>query len=434
MYCPYCHFRIGSYQQTVCPNCHHALPDNITSKMRAQGTQSPAQSMMGMPKLSSATIPPDYKQMTKVKRRRRRRKPSKLLILALIAFLYFFPLSQPYVKPHVDSGIDTVMELWEDAISPYILIPEKTSFVLERDIYITGKSGTGSFDVHFPDIPSTPYEQKTSWGKTIQTIKSFEVTIPKGKEFVNETRNGTWLRFEGDLSDGQEVHIKFTYTVEANAIRWDERLDRSNSGTVADIPQSLKDQYNHDERFSKSGSKVDFIEVEKYRGLAQNITKGESTVYGQVKTIYDYVLDNVLYVRGRDPKACTLTLNNGHGDCDDMSAVFVSLARGLGIPSWLNFGQLSDDTFSSWGGHSWVEVYIPTKDGNHYNAQLDLANKLFLVYSPTRLFEWSDTGNEDDMIHFYYFFSRSGGDIVVEQDLTTKDYSSSGQTKIKVDW
>ena len=435
MYCPYCHFRIDSYHQTVCPNCHHSLPDNITSQMRTQAAQSPSPSGSGMPKLTPATtIPPDYKQTVKVKRRRRRRKPSKLMIIALIVFLYYFPLTQPYVKPHVDSGIDAAVDLWEDATSPYILIPEKTSFVLERDIYITAESGTGHFDVHYPDIPSTPYELETSWGKTIQNIKNFDITIPEGNNFVNETRNGTWLSFEGDLSEGQEVHIRLTYTVEANAIRWDERLDRSESGTVADIPQSLKDQYNHDEHFSKGGSKVDFIEVEKYRDLAKNVTKGESTVYGQIKAIYDYVLDNVQYVRGRDPKSCTLTLDKGHGDCDDMSAVFVSLARGLGIPCWLNFGQLSDEKFTGWGGHSWVEVYIPTKDGGHYNAQIDLANNLFLIYSPTRLLEWRDSGNEDDLIYFYYYFSRSGADIDIEQELTTKDYSTSGQIKINVDW
>jgi len=336
-----------------------------------------------------------------------------------------------YYKPFVD--LEMSLQLWEDVSSPYIHIPEKTSFVLERYINITAESGNGSFNLHFPDIPEVPHKQQTTWGKTIQEIKNFDITIPEGNNFVNETRDGTWLSFEGDLSEGQEVHIRLTYTMEANAIRWDERIDRSTSGNVTDIPQSLKDQYNHDERFSKGGSKVDFIEVEKYRGLAQNVTEGESTVYGQVKAIYDYVLDNVQYVRGRDPKACTLTLNKGYGDCDDMNAVFVSLARSLGIPSWPNFGQLTNEKFSSWGGYSWVEVYIPTKDGNYYNAQIDLANKLFLIYSPTRFFEWSDTGNEDDLIYFYYYFSRTGANIDVEQELTTKDYSVSGQMKIKLD-
>jgi len=432
MYCPYCTFKLDTYHQTVCPNCHQTLPENITQEMRRQAVQEGMQSRAGVPQLAPATVPPDYRQAKKVKRRGPRRGPSKLTILALVAFLYFFPVTQPYVKPHIDTGIEVVRDMLEDATAPYIVIPEQTSFVLERNIYITGGGGTGDFSVHFPDIPTTPYKVETSWGKTVQEIKDFEVAVHRGPTFVNQTRNGTWLTFHGDLPEDQEVHIRLTYTVVANSVRWDKKLSRSNSGTVDDIPQSLKDQYNHDERFSKNRNKVDFIEVEKYRGLAQNITKGESTVYGQVKAIYDYVHKNVQYVRGRGPKAITLTLEKGHGDCDDMSAVFVSLARALGIPCWLNFGQLSDNSLSSWGGHSWVEVYIPTKDGGHYNAQLDLANNLFLIYSPTRLFEWSDNGNEDDLIYFYYYFSYSS-DIDIDHDLITKEYSSSGQEKVRVD-
>ena len=430
MYCPYCNFKVKENHTTVCPNCHHTLPETLVEEAERENdgtTLTQSQTTVE----GKGALPPDYKQKVKL-RRQRRRRPNLLHILLLIIFLYFFPLTQPYVKPAVDEAIDKGIEWWEGATSPYILIPEKTSYVLERHIYVKSTDGSGHFELHFPDIPELPYKYKTTWGKTIQEIKNFEITIPEGKSFVNESRDGSWLKFEGDLPEGKRVHIVLTYTVDANAVRWDEKLDDSNSATVEEIPQELKDQYNHDERMKKDGEYIDFIEVEKYRSLAENVTKEEKTVYGKLKAIYQYVVSNIQYVKGRDPKSCTETLKNGYGDCDDMSVVFISLARGVGIPSWMVFGQIANDKFTSWGGHTWVEAYVPTKDGGHYNVHIDPSNHLFLVYSPTRLLEWKETGDEDDLIYFYYFFSRSGGDIQVTQELETKDFSSSGQIKVKV--
>ena len=438
MYCPYCNFRIDSYHQSVCPNCHHTIPEQMNSQMRSEMMGKAQQNYpKAQPRAQAApvAVPPDFQEPRLPPKQGGSGGSIKLLIILLVVFLYFFPATQPYVKPHVDSGIDTVTGYWDDATSPYIIIPEHAQYVLERDITITVEGGSGHFDVHFPDVPQTPWTNETQWGDTIQSIKNFDEAVIQGDSFVNTTRNGSWLSYSGDLSDGQEVHIRLTYTVEAHAIRWDERIDETNSGTVADIPQELKDKYNHDEQMKDgSGSRIDFIEVEKYRDLAENITKDEPTVFGKVKAIYDYVDENIVYIRGRDPKACTETLEKGHGDCDDMSVVFVSLARAVGIPAWVNFGLLTDSSFSSWGGHSWVEVYIPTNDGNYVQAQLDLANNLFLVYSPTRLLEWGDNGNDEDLIHFYYYFSSSGvGDVDIKQSFNTQDFSSAGEVRIKVD-
>ncbi len=431
MYCTNCSFKIDSYHHTICPNCHHTLPEKTQDSQQESTQPTPS----SQPAPTPAAIPPDYRKELGIHAPKKSDNKWKWLILLLIIFLYIFPLTAPYVAPPIDEGLATVRDYWDEATTPYFLVPQKVSYIMERTICVEAEGGSGEFSLHFPDIPETPQENTTTWGAPFQKILNFETRIPQGESFVTESRNGGWIEYEGDLAKDQKVKIVFSYTVEAQTIRWDKRVDDSNSGTVADIPQELKDKYNHDEQFNKSGTYIDFIEMEKYRGLAQSITEGETTVYGQIKAIYDYVIDEVQYIRGRDPKPCSQTLENGYGDCDDMAVVFISLARSLGIPSWMSFGQLTNDKFISWGGHSWVEVYIPLQDGNHYVAHIDIANSLFLIYSPTRLFEWSDRGNAEELSHFYYYFSWNvpgQGTINIEQEMETKEFSISGSEKILV--
>ncbi len=361
-----------------------------------------------------------------------------VVVPLLLSLFYYLPATSPYVQPPADQGLTTMADtlgldiLGSDPSGMYAIFPEKTSFILERKLTFTANRENGSFTVTIPDNSNTPKEEKTDHGEIYQKLKSFSVEFSQGEEYVNQSSSDGWLRFTGEIPQGKTVVFSLVYNVDSWAVRWDEKLSHSKSGTTKDIPQDLKDQYLVNETLTDfSGSKTSFIAPESLEDMARDITEGETTVYGQVRAIYKYITTQIEYVKSSKPQASSQTLGDDKGDCDDMSAAFVSLTRSLGIPSWLNYGMLAHEKFSSWEAHSWVEIYIPTRDGGHYLAQIDLPSKNFLFYTPLRFQEWSDPGNETQL-QTYYNFLTTTSNIDVDHQLSTRSYSSQGEESIKI--
>jgi len=100
--------------------------------------------------------------------------------------------------------------------------------------------------------------------------------------------------------------------------------------------------------------------------LADQITKGKTTVLDKAKAIYDWVCGNMY----RDPLAkgcgpgdvCSLIAEKRGGKCVDIHSVFVALAKAAGVPAREVFGirlgrQDMEDITS--GYHCWPEFFLP---------------------------------------------------------------------------
>ncbi|UCG55228.1 MAG: transglutaminase [Dehalococcoidia bacterium] len=118
------------------------------------------------------------------------------------------------------------------------------------------------------------------------------------------------------------------------------------------------------------------VDVEKYlvatslgpttgpvKEAAEEITKGKTTILGKAMAIYDYIVEN----GSRDPsiKGCgcgdvEALIINLSGKCADISPVFVTLARSVGIPAreiyGIRIGKEGDITGSF---HCRAEFYLP---------------------------------------------------------------------------
>ncbi|MEA3467905.1 MAG: transglutaminase domain-containing protein [Thermodesulfobacteriota bacterium] len=102
--------------------------------------------------------------------------------------------------------------------------------------------------------------------------------------------------------------------------------------------------------------------------LAEQITKGKTTVLEKAKAIYDWTCDTMY----RDPKTvgcgpgdvCSLLLKPG-GKCTDIHSVFVALSRAAGVPArevfGLRQGKKPEQDISKWQ-HCWAEFYLPGYD------------------------------------------------------------------------
>jgi len=74
------------------------------------------------------------------------------------------------------------------------------------------------------------------------------------------------------------------------------------------------------------------------------IETGPLTDWQRVEKIYDYVWDAIEYVEGND-KSAVQTLDEGFGDCHDVSALFVALCRTNKIPArmvWVHEHQYAE--------------------------------------------------------------------------------------------
>ncbi|MGO8762908.1 MAG: transglutaminase-like domain-containing protein [Desulfobaccales bacterium] len=99
--------------------------------------------------------------------------------------------------------------------------------------------------------------------------------------------------------------------------------------------------------------------------LAETITKGQNTVRGKAKAIYDWVCQHMY----RDPETrgcgtgdvCALLKKPG-GKCTDISSVYIALARAVGVPAreifGLRLGKKPGEDITQYQ-HCWAEFYLP---------------------------------------------------------------------------
>lgn len=99
--------------------------------------------------------------------------------------------------------------------------------------------------------------------------------------------------------------------------------------------------------------------------LADEITKGKTTVLSKARAIYDWVCQNTF----RDPNTigcgkgdvCALLKRPG-GKCTDISSIFISLCKAAGIPARevfsIRLGKKPEEDITTYQ-HCWAEFYLP---------------------------------------------------------------------------
>ena len=207
-----------------------------------------------------------------------------------------------------------------------------------------------------------------------------------------------WMVWEGNDVSSKEIVIDYEF--EVKTVVWN--IASGDSADVGDIPQSVKDQYLGEEW------KIDPT-LPEVVSLSEQLTGLDDNVRDKLRSIYDYMSDNLAYETGRDgvPKDCQQTLDDGTGDCDDQSILFCSLARAAGIPAWMEFGALYDPGQKIWGGHAWAKAYVPLADGGGDAVCVDVVNKEFFVRACNRFADWESDGEGAHMEDYYTTLSYS---------------------------
>jgi hypothetical protein len=314
-----------------------------------------------------------------------RRPVGKALVVIIALIIVVMMLLTPAVQGFIKDLISSPFQ------SRY---PKEATFTLQRTFTVDANGGQ-VIDFAF-DIPEPV--NITQNGYDIQTIS--RVTYSPDPAWHGEKYGVDWIYWNGTFLSGNKVRtFTATYDVTVQTHIWN--IDSGNSLTTSDIPESLKAAYLKDE-WKMDMTSPAIVEA------SQDIVGDETNVYLILKDIYDWMTDNIKYPRttsgGQEPQSALETLQTRVGDCDDQSILFCSLARAAGVPAWLQLGALYVNAEGSWGGHGWLQAYIPLESGGGENVTIDVVNNDFLVFRPNRFVDYTDDGNANHLEDYYFTF------------------------------
>ncbi|MEL7495987.1 MAG: transglutaminase family protein [Planctomycetota bacterium] len=87
--------------------------------------------------------------------------------------------------------------------------------------------------------------------------------------------------------------------------------------------------------------------------IANNLKDDSLSAWDQVETNFRWVRDNVEYKFDKTIRTCLEALDNEHGDCEELSSLFIAICRAQGIPAravWIP-------------DHTYPEFYLVDQDG-----------------------------------------------------------------------
>ncbi len=145
------------------------------------------------------------------------------------------------------------------------------------------------------------------------------------------------------LNPGQTAHALVTFEVTKSSILGPENPSQFQ------IPKQLSRDV------AKFLAPSPYIESRhpKIQKLARELVADKTTAWEQVEAMYDWVREHVEYVNG-PLKGAKAALEDGKGDCEELSSLFIALCRANKIPArtvWIP-------------GHCYPEFYLHDAEGN----------------------------------------------------------------------
>ena len=118
-----------------------------------------------------------------------------------------------------------------------------------------------------------------------------------------------------------------------------------------------------DESYTKA---TEFIDInDDISAKAQELAEGEDDLYFLSVKVADWVQKNIKYdlstLTADAVQKSSWVFENKEGVCDELTNLFISMMRSLGVPARYVSGMAYTNTINQWGPHAWAEVYFPDK-------------------------------------------------------------------------
>lgn len=181
-----------------------------------------------------------------------------------------------------------------------------------------------------------------------QKVRIIEEDITPGiRTTTRELHNGVkqLLVLIPVLPAGQEVKALMTIEIKRSPIEAPESVEEFQLADPRKMDRDLR-------RYLSSSPGIEVTNREIQRAAAQAI-QGRESAWGKVEAIYDWTRSNVEYRKGPF-KGALRALRDGHGDCEELSSLFIALCRVNDIPArtvWIP-------------DHCYPEFYLEDSEGN----------------------------------------------------------------------
>ncbi len=182
-----------------------------------------------------------------------------------------------------------------------------------------------------------------------QKLKKLPVTKSKSVSRVSFKNPGKGVRQMviriNRLAAGETARVIFNVKIEKQLIAAPEKTDKLRFAT--EIPSTVRKYLTPSPYIESRHAKIKKIAAE------MKFDEG-ATPWQQVETIFKWVRENVEYKFDTQIHSCLDALKSGHGDCEELSSLFIAICRARGIPAravWIP-------------EHTYPEFYLVDQDGN----------------------------------------------------------------------
>ncbi|MFH1276373.1 MAG: transglutaminase-like domain-containing protein [Candidatus Woesearchaeota archaeon] len=146
------------------------------------------------------------------------------------------------------------------------------------------------------------------------------------------------------------------------------------------IPFPLTDIKGY-EQYTLPSTKIDSNHPT-IKAKAAELVEGEDDLFKAVFNLASWVSQNVEYdlneLTTNTAQKASWVLENRQGVCDEMTSLFVAMARSQGIPakfvsgiSYTENPEVLEALGENWAGHGWAEVYFPTVGWVNFDIAFD---------------------------------------------------------------
>lgn len=220
-------------------------------------------------------------------------------------------------------------------------------------------------------------------GAANRIVYSFAIDVPYDKAIAGDTLR-VWmpLPFESPrqsnikilsaspanyiLSDGRSIHNTIYFEApaphkgETAHFEYTATFDTKGQYFSPDSIRARMLPYDRESDFYRQYTSVEAPHIIRLDSLAHAIVGDETDPLRQSELVYDYIDSRYFWAGAREystiPCIPAYVLDEGHGDCGQVSLLYISLMRSLGVPARWESGWMLHP--GSTGYHDWAEVYF----------------------------------------------------------------------------
>ena len=296
------------------------------------------------------------------------------------------------------------------------------------DWFYNSKDITVNFDI-FSDadiVPLTPngYIESATVNMTFfprqtlnQQLLKFH-TEPQG-ELVDGTLKFTWQKPQDKIEFYLNSDVKVTSTMTAVGEKINFPIGR--------VPDAIV-------KYTKPSQTI-YSDNEDIIRVASDLVKGEDDLYVAVFKVADWTKNNIEYnlstLTAEVSQKASWVLANRQGVCDELTSLFISLLRAIGVPARFVSGIAYTDSPlfpEKWGPHGWAEVYFPSYGW----IPFDVTYGEFGWTDPTHV-KFKDSVDSDEPSTYYQWIGRNVDLRTRKLDIKTNLIGKEGYVRIALD-